>query len=180
MLESDSRRVICIHPGSKGISERRWPEEYWARIIDAVVQKYRCRVVMIGNENERELSKRIQKECGGQATNLAGKCTIGQTAAIIQGSDILLCGASGPLHMAVALAVSAVYIGGGVDLRRWGAYGNSPMHRAVLRDSNCRPENCHSCPDRWERCVRSITPDAVLAAVSQAMEGLTSRKQGSP
>lgn len=172
ILADSSRPVICVHPGSKGIRERRWPEDRWSVVLDALLAKYGCGIIIIGSKNEERLCRAIQDRMKGEAVNLAGRCSLGQVVAVITQSDMLLSSCSGPLHMAVAMGVPAVYIGGGVDLTRWGAYGSSKLHRVALRDRSCRPEKCEVCPDRWERCTNSITPEAFLEVVSETIDSL--------
>ncbi|MFQ5905076.1 MAG: glycosyltransferase [bacterium] len=178
VLAGRSGPLVCVHPGSKGIRGRRWPEDRWAFVLDKLLQELNCRIVIIGSENEKRLCRNIQERMKGEAVNLAGKCSIGETAGLIAQSDALLCSVSGPLHMAAAMGVPTVYIGGGIDLSRWGPYGDSAAHRAVLRDSNCRPEACCSCPDRWERCTGSVTTDVFLEAVVETIRKVNREGSG--
>lgn len=172
LLAGSSRPVICVHPGSKGIRERRWPEDRWCIVLDALLVKYGCGIIIIGSKNEKKLCRAIQDGMKGEAVNLAGMCSLGQLAAVIAQSDMLLSSCSGPLHMAVAMGVPAVYIGGGVDLTKWGAYGSSKLHRVVFRDHSCRLEKCVVCRDRWEKCTNSITSEAFLEVVSETIDSL--------
>lgn len=171
--------LFCVHPGSKGLKERRWAQENWACLLDALRERYGCRVVIIGSRNERPICKGITDRMKRPALNLAGRGSLGEAIAVMEQSDILLSSCSGPLHIAVALGLPAVYIGGGVDLRRWGAYGNSAIHRAVMKDSSCRPEDCHHCPQRWERCTGSIRPEVFLKVISDTMKELGRRSEES-
>jgi len=172
ILSGSHRPVFCVHPGSRGAKEFRWSPNQWVALLRLVRERFGSTIVLIGSKDEERLCRYIGENLGGYCVNTAGRCTVGETAAIIGQSDVLLSVASGPLHMAVAMQIPAVYIGGGVDLVRWGAYGGSAIHRVVLRSETCRPEDCRSCEQRMGKCSSGITPGSFFQAVEEAVEGL--------
>jgi starch synthase len=169
-LSGMKRPLVCIHPGTKTVKEFRWPPDNWVKLISHLEEKHGCGIVLIGHGAERALCNYIEERTGRDVLNLSGECTIGETAAVIRKSDLLLCVPSGPLHMGVAMGVPVVYIGGGTDLVRWRAYGGSVIHRAVLQSDTCRPEDCRLCEQRTGACSLGIAPDAFLQAAEEIGE----------
>jgi ADP-heptose:LPS heptosyltransferase len=172
VIDGRSRPIFCVHPGSKGAREFRWAPGKWVSLLDSIRNEYGGTVLLIGGKDEEKLCRFIERHLGEGSANLAGKCSLGETAALIEESDMLLSIASGPLHMAVALDVPAVYIGGGVDLVRWGAYGGSARHSVVLLDQSCKPEECGSCYKRTGLCSDSITVNEFFRSVREMVEKL--------
>jgi ADP-heptose:LPS heptosyltransferase len=164
--------VFCVHLGSRGVTQFRWAPDNWVTLLRLIKRRFGSTIALIGSGEEERLCKYVQERLDGDCVNVAGSFTIRETSAIIAESDLLMSIASGPLHMAVAMQVPAVYVGGGVDLVRWGAYGNSPIHRVVLQNEMCKPEDCRSCEKRMGACSKGIEPEAFFRAVEDAIEEL--------
>ncbi len=171
-LSGLKRPLVCVHPGSRDVKDLRWPPDNWVTLVSLLRERYGVGVVLIGYGAERALCRYIEERAGEGALNLSGRCTIGETAAVIREADLLLCAPSGPLHMAVALGAPAVYVAGGADLVRWRAHGDDSLHKAVLRTRDCRPELCRSCSMRFGQCAESTSVESVLDEVDKMIRSL--------
>jgi heptosyltransferase-2/heptosyltransferase-3 len=54
----DDDPLVCIHPGA-GAPVKLWRNEGWARVADALVEKYRAKMILTGSANEGPLVQAI-------------------------------------------------------------------------------------------------------------------------
>lgn len=162
------RPLIAIHAGSsRHQSWKRWPIEYWRELVRGL-QGTGFAVVAMGSADERELIAEICQE--GGAVNAAGACSLREAAALLERSELLVCGDSALMHLAAAVGTPVIGIFGPTDRTRTGPFGEG--HTVLV------PPECHgqraACLDvngnlspacTWQRCLRAITPKEVLAAV---------------
>ena len=124
-LESDSagdRRVLVIHPGATD-ARRRWPAERFAAVARRAADDG-FRVYVVGDSSEKELAEAVvelavEQSPDGRAAvdpgaarpaveSLAGKLSLGELAALLAGSSVVVANDSGPRHLAQALGTPTV------------------------------------------------------------------------
>jgi ADP-heptose:LPS heptosyltransferase len=93
---------ILIHPGASR-EIKRWPVENWARLADALAQKFDCAIALTGDRSEHSLAARIAAAMQMRAEVLAGKLSLPDLANIQSRALAFLSGDTGPYHMAVAV-----------------------------------------------------------------------------
>jgi ADP-heptose:LPS heptosyltransferase len=99
---------VAIHPGA-GDPRRRWPEQKFARLADALLRNG-LRVIITGGPEDCELAARICSGMQGSAMDLAGRLSLGGLAALFARCALVISNDSGPLHVAVAAGASTVGI----------------------------------------------------------------------
>ena len=162
------RPVVAIQPGSSPHQRwKRWPVDHWRELVRGL-HGGGFAVVALGSADERQL---IEEVCRGSgARNAAGTFSLVETGAVLERSELLVCGDSALMHLAAALGTPVVGIFGPTDRSRTGPCGTG---HTVLLPPEC-PRLDVACLDvhgnlspacTWERCLRSITPAQVLAAV---------------
>lgn len=107
--------AIGIIPGGAknpavGVDDvRRWPLKNFAELVKKIKQP----IILIGGPDDKEIAQYVIKESGKKdIINVVGKCTIPQSAAIMQKCSKLVCNDSGPMHMASALNKHVISIFG--------------------------------------------------------------------
>ncbi|MGE9616301.1 MAG: glycosyltransferase family 9 protein [Solitalea-like symbiont of Acarus siro] len=94
---------LIMHPKSNGHCIE-WPLINYAQLIDILDSKA-YRIILTGSLNERifidEILRNIKKH--NDVINLAGKTNIQELSALINLSDGILSGSTGPMHIAAAL-----------------------------------------------------------------------------
>ena len=116
--------------------------------------------MVAGAPAERDLAERV----GG--INLAGRTTLRQLAALIEGAELVIANDSGPMHIAAALNRPLVALFGPTNPVRTGPYGRQD---AVLRlNLPCSP--CYSRACTHQSCLQWLTIAPVLELAQRQME----------
>jgi ADP-heptose:LPS heptosyltransferase len=123
--ENKEKKRIVIHPGVSKLSINKkmfkfWKNENWNCLIKQLLEKYQ--VVLTGGPDDHEVISYIRESLGLKLLNnenfidLYGKTkSIGQLAAVIRFSDLLVCVDSAPMHVGVGVRTSLVAIFGPTD-----------------------------------------------------------------
>ncbi len=175
---ASSRRAV-IHPGT-GAANKLWTISGWAEVI-AKLMAEGWAVALTGSPTERALSDAIinvearhtppMPSAGTPPLiNVAGKTSnLGELAWVLREAHMVLGVDSGPLHIATALGKPTLHLYGPTDESIWGPWGDSQRHRP-LRAPGTHPTmhlDVGSKALEGGPEMRSITPEMVLAEVSQ-------------
>jgi ADP-heptose:LPS heptosyltransferase len=131
-------RVLVIHPGATD-PRRRWPAERFAAVARKAADDG-FRVYVVGDSSEKELAEivvelAVEQSGTGQSAaarpaveSLAGKLSLGELAALLAGSAVVVANDSGPRHLAQALGTPTVGI-----FWTGNAINAAPLGRSVHR-----------------------------------------------
>jgi ADP-heptose:LPS heptosyltransferase len=97
-----AQRGILIHPGASR-EIKRWPVENWARLADALADRFNCAIALTGDRSEHSLAARIAAAMRKRPFILAGKLSLPALAKIESQALAFLSGDTGPYHLAVAV-----------------------------------------------------------------------------
>ncbi|RAM38006.1 glycosyltransferase family 9 protein [Arthrobacter globiformis] len=112
--------TLVIHPGATD-PRRRWPAERFAAVARKAADDG-FRVLVVGDSSEKELAETVvelaventrtdrSNAARPAVESLAGKLSLGELAALLAGSDVVLANDSGPRHLAQALGTPTVGI----------------------------------------------------------------------
>lgn len=114
-------RWVAINPGASWPS-KRWPPDRYAEVGDALVKKFRVRVLILWGPEEYSLAESVGKSMT-QKSVLAPKASIKQVMALIRRCRLLISGDTGPVHIAAALGVPTVTLFGPSNPFRNGPFG---------------------------------------------------------
>jgi ADP-heptose:LPS heptosyltransferase len=163
--------LVCVHP-TAGNDMKQWPVEYFAALIDHLVEADGARVVLIGAPGEEEIADGIvgRLRHPQKVASLVGKVPLSDLPAVLLSASLFVGNDSGPKHIAAGLGVPTVGIHSGtVDVREWGPIG--PNALAVAREVVCapcylsKPEDCR----RGLACLRQLGPDKVYEACKRLL-----------
>jgi lipopolysaccharide heptosyltransferase II len=96
--------LVGIHPGA-GWDTKRWPPEHFGQLADLLVKENGARVVLFGTRDEERPVHRMMMRMRTQPTNLAGKLSLREMAAVIGKCHLFLGNDTGPTYLAEALNV---------------------------------------------------------------------------
>lgn len=154
------------------LDRERLPVEPFARLADAMVSREGRPVIFTGSAAEADIIEGVREQMRErESLSLAGRLTVPQMGAVLEGARVVVANDSGPMHMAAALGTPTVGIFAmEKDMpRRWGPVGD---RCAVVRPGRfrCRPEcTKETCP-RMD-CYRDILPEMVLEATARVTRG---------
>jgi len=163
-----NRDYVVMAPGAKHFT-KRWPAEYFVRLVLEIHQKYNLPTLFVGSEDEINIVEEILLEVPKNVGySLAGKLSILQTAKLIHRAKLVVSNDSGLMHVAAALQKPLIAIFGST-VKELGFYPNS-INARVMENSGlyCRP--CShigrdSCPEKHFRCMKEISPDQVMEKI---------------
>lgn len=171
LRKSRHQPLVCVHP-TAGNDMKQWPLEFFAAVIDQLVDADNARVVLIGAPGEEQTATDIIARVARpkSVTSVVGKLPLGDVPALLAQASLFLGNDSGPKHIAAGLGVPTVGVHSGtVDPREWGPVG--PRAVAVAREVVCTPcylsvpEDCH----RGLACMRQLSPELVYRACKRLL-----------
>ena len=162
---------VCAYISAGDLSvERRWPADRFARVLRGVLDRSGVSVVLTGSGKEisyvREMSERLASP---RVLDLAGKLSVTQLAALLEGAELMISNDGGPLHLAAAMGTRTVSFFGPETPVMYGPLGEG--HSVFFKGIDCSP--CINVHDRksvrcyWTepKCMQAIDPDEVLEEV---------------
>jgi ADP-heptose:LPS heptosyltransferase len=122
-----AERMVAVHVGTRDPA-RRYPEEQWAEVLDAVAGATGAYLVLLDAPDARAARDRVAARLRAPHTSLEPR-SLPELAAILRTFDLLLCHDSAPMHLAAAVGTATVAVGGRDDAHRWKPPG--PRHVAL-------------------------------------------------
>lgn len=161
-----SPRVV-VHPG--GVSARRWRMERYHHLVSTLTESG-YGVVLTGSDQERhEFGKARPTVMSSTAHDLMGQLSLRELMGVIATAHVVVCGATGPAHLAAALGTPMVTL---FDPRR----NNLPVRWKPLGPGVLlRPDapTCDKCIGEacsyWD-CLDRFTVDGVTAVIRRVTE----------
>lgn len=175
---NQDKRLVLLNPGGgaswgKQAYRRRWSTENFARTAD-IISENSINVAIIGDIFEKDICKDVSDKMKTKPVFVENNLSLCDYIALLNKCSLLLCNDGGPLHIATALDIKAVFIFGPVDEKIYGPYPASNKRRVITaRDVNCRP--CYKkfrlpeC-EYGMRCLNEITPKKTAIICLELLE----------
>jgi heptosyltransferase-2 len=157
-------RLIAIAPAAAYGPAKEWPAEHYATLIDLLAAQANTQCVLVGAPAERERCARIAAQSRSGAIVAAGETRVGDLIALLSLCDGFIGNDSGPMHLAGALGLATVAIFGSTNPHRTGPLG--PRVHIIYRPPACSPCLDRTCRFGHYDCLRRITPQAAMAALT--------------
>jgi lipopolysaccharide heptosyltransferase II len=164
--------LIAIHPGA-GAAVKQWPMAAWARVANALAEKYDAQILLTGASAERTLTRTIASVMVHPVFDAAGETILGQLAALQERCALVIGSDSGPLHLAVAVGVPTIHLYGPVAPAKFGPWGDPARHAVLTTSWPCAPCNrLDWTPDvlGQHRCMADIAPEEVLGIAQRLLQ----------
>jgi len=169
---SETSQWIAVQAGASD-NMKAWRPHLFGLTLARVSKRWQGGITFIGSVEEQPTIAeviRTYREAGGHnpVKNVAGQTTLGQLAALLAQSRVLVTNDTGPMHLAVAAGTSVLDLSvGHVDFYETGPYG--PGHWVIQPELDCAPcgfdQVCahHACKER-------ILPDFVADCLLHRLE----------
>lgn len=166
---SDKDLIVAIHPGSRQ-SYIRWNPEGYAAVADEIVRACGAKIVLVAGRNEEVLAEGVRSRMKENVIT-AGNMALTELISLLQRCSLFIGNSTGPMHIASGLGVPVVAIFGPVNpldsWQEWGPRGGKSIVISKNMDcSHCHPTDCNTF-----ECLNSITPQEVISAARQIIEG---------
>jgi len=157
--------VLCF--GAKHFT-KRYPPKNFAALVSTLLEKEPLQIVLLGGEEDAphatELMNNLHDTCRTMVVNLAGSCTLMQSAALLSRCDAVLCNDTGLMHLASAFGKKLFVLFGSSSQ----AFGFLPWHTPYelfeVEGLSCKP--CSHigrdhCPKCHFRCMNDLSPNTI-------------------
>lgn len=158
---------IVVHCGASAES-RRYGAQGFSQALSLLDAGER-RILLTGSDSERKLVDHIIAGCtrGASLVNLAGRLSLGELGALIEGAALLISNNTGPVHIAAAVQTPVV------DLYALTNPQHTPWqvkHRLLSCDVPCKYCYRSVCPQGHNACLNGIAPQAVVQAARELLD----------
>jgi len=171
-LESESpllkkkHKIILINPNASDIVPlRRWPTEYYIRLIRLILKNPQTIILITGTSSERNQARKIINQVNSdRCVNFAGKTSFPELITLYQKADILITNDSGPVHFSSMTDIITFVFFGPETPEIFGPLGkNAQIFYKGLACSPCVSAfNQKQSPCRNNQCLKTISPDEVF------------------
>jgi heptosyltransferase-2 len=175
-LAAPDGRLLALGPGAEFGPSKRWPAEHFAALARAW-QAQGGAVWLIGGPGDRAASAAIAASAPG-CLDLAGRTDLAQAVALLSLADAVVSNDSGLMHVAAALGRPQVALFGSSSPEITPPL--SPHARALWLRLDCSPCFKRVCPLGHHRCLRDLTPAAVMQALQEVWAEAGSRAAERP
>lgn len=162
-----NRPLLILCPGAEYGPAKRWPEHYFAEVVD---EKIRAgwQVWLMGSAKDHPVADAIRNllldDERAHCYNLAGGTSLGEAIELMACADAVLSNDSGLMHIAAALQKPLAVIYGSTSPEH-----TPPLTKQVSIISNkieCSPCFERECPKVHHKCLRELMPQQVLTALN--------------
>jgi heptosyltransferase-2 len=163
--------VVVVHPGASCPS-KRWPAANFARVADALTDRFKAKVIVIAGETEKDFGDETARLARNRCVNLSGETSLSDLASVFRRSRLLISNDSGPVHIACAVGTPVIAIFGrsdrGLSPARWAPAGAKDVF--LHKDAGCDVCLAHNCKIGF-RCLEAVSVEEVLAAAAKLLGG---------
>jgi heptosyltransferase-2 len=145
----NGRDIVTLHVGGNW-DKKRWPRENFARLIDALKERYDADVVISGSVDDDLLAQEIAALAARKPFVSCGQTTLKQLGALFEKSALVISGDFGPTSPGIT-----------------GPLGTGGLSILQGKDASCViPCYRQDCSDN--ACMKAITVEQVLQEIERA------------
>jgi heptosyltransferase-3 len=161
-------QYLLVSLGTK-LPVKDWGDENWQAALGSLARQLpRIGLVLIGSADEYARCDKLARTWSGQVLNLCGKLTPRESGAVARSAAVFLGHDSGPAHLAAAAGAKVVTVFSARNLPGvWFPFGNEK--NVLYEKTPCFNCGLSVCEKEAMRCIRSITPQRVVAKTLSAM-----------
>jgi ADP-heptose:LPS heptosyltransferase len=169
--QADEPYVVINPNASELLLERRWPVNHTIEAVERLIT-LGYQVALVGAKNEmpyvRSLLDGVATDARSRVANTAGRLTLGELLALLDGAACVLTNDTGPMHMAIALQRPTVCLFGPANPEHYGQnLPNVEIFYARVFCSPCLYEADEPPCNGDNVCMQRIAPQAVVEAVQR-------------
>lgn len=158
-----SGKTIALGVGSTNSRAKRWQAESFAELNDLLQNELNANVILIGSEDEIDISNEVSGKSNNKPIILTGKTSLSEVTAILSEIDLLISNDMGLAHVSAAVGTKTLTIFGPTN-----PLTTKPWNAAIIRreDVECSPCMLRDCPID-HRCMTWISPNDVFEKVKK-------------
>lgn len=163
VLPDDSYKGSIVYcPGAAYGPAKQWP--HFAELARLQEQYH---IVVLGTRNDQESAQKIVRVAPGRVTDLTGRTSLTEAAAIMSGACGVVSNDSGLMHLAAYIGTPVIGLFGSTSPVWTRPLGKRSM--AMNFPEQCAPCFQRTCRYQHYRCLENIKPDAVAAVMANLL-----------
>ena len=164
---SSEDKFIVVGPGARS-HIKRWPADKFASLCARMIQEFKIKVILAGDESDGEACAGVQKLIPQPVVNLCAKTSLKSLAALIERAQLVISNDSAITHLASYLARPTVAVFGPTDYKKYGPWaGHSEVVHSKL---GCSPCEVAQCPlGDTLKCMKALEVEEVYAAAKRLL-----------
>ncbi|MFM9905030.1 MAG: lipopolysaccharide heptosyltransferase II [Pyrinomonadaceae bacterium] len=159
-----SKKTVALGAGSTNSRAKRWPAERYARLADMLCSELDVNVILVGSNEEADISARVSALCGTPPIDLTGKTDLGEAAAVLSVVDLLVSNDMGLAHVAAAVGTDTITIFGPTNPETTRPFAENAQ--IIRKKVECAPCMLRDCPID-HRCMTRISVEEVFEAAER-------------
>jgi len=171
--------VVAIAPGSGNSPLKQWPAERFLALIMELRKRESAWILLLGGTQDGPIAEKIFGALDDRVSNLVGRTSIRQCAAILRCCSVLVSNDTGVMHVGSAVGTPSVGIFGSSCSHRFGPAGLESVSVSVELDCGPCANGLHK--DRCGTCIYGTRPRCMemisVEAVARAVESLLAKQQ---
>lgn len=154
-----SRKTVALGVGSTNSAAKRWRAENYAELNDKFQTEIGANVVLVGADDERDVSQIVFDKSLKKPFVLTGKTSLAEAVAVLSAVDLLVSNDMGLAHIAPAIGTKTLVIFGPTNEKTTRPFSENA--RTIRRDVECSPCMLRGCPID-HRCMTRISVQEVF------------------
>ncbi len=163
----DSPPLLLLQPGAR-YPLKVWPPERFAQLADRLAERFGCRILLGGDQREREVVEQVARKTRCAPIVVAGKFSLLQFASLVGRCALFVGNDGGAMHIAATVGTPVVALFGPTYPQRWGPRGG--LTQVIYKGLDCRACYHPTCLRGDDSCMRLITVDEVFTEASRMLE----------
>ncbi len=157
-----TKKTIALGVGSTNSRAKRWQTESYAELNDKLQTEFDVNVILVGAENESDVSREVFAKSNVKPIILTGKTDLAEAVAVLSAVDLLVANDMGLAHIAPAVGTKTLVIFGPTN-----ELTTKPIGAEIIRKNvECAPCMLRDCPID-HRCLTRISADEVFNRAAQ-------------
>ena len=163
------KKTLALCFGAKHFT-KRYPPRSFAALLTLLLREKPLQILLLGGQEDAphasEIMAAMPETLRPMVLNLAGSCSLMQTAAILERSDAVLCNDTGLMHMASAFGKKLFLLFGSSSA----SFGFLPCHAPYdlfqaegLRCRPCSHIGRDRCPKGHFRCMNDLPQSLIVS-----------------
>lgn len=182
-LVVDGKPVLGVCFGANHLT-KRYPPQKFAAVIESLLSGFQLQVFLLGGLEDHlqadEILGLLSPQAASSVNNLAGKCSLMESAAVLDACDAVLTNDTGLMHIAAAFR-KELFVLFGSSVAEFGFLPyNTPCSLFEVSGLACRPCSHigrNSCPKGHFRCMRDIPEQLVADKIMHYLRESNTLKQ---
>lgn len=155
---SVDRTVVGFSPGAGPIfAKKAWIMDNYIELINRLGKRDDIKMVLLGGVGEIDLNKKIKQGVGVKLYDTGCHNSLSQFSAIVKRCNLLICGDTLPMHLAIAHKRHVLALFGPTCPQEIELYGRG---RIIVSKAKCAPCYKNKC-DIVDDCMKAISVDEV-------------------